>query len=588
MPKKTQQKPTSLDQLIDNAGLGVWNYIVFCVAMLNVSSYAVNLVVAQFSAPALPFSCADPSEDPTLNPVTGTQCFVSRIVNDSEFKTQPCRKFVFDHSVYHSTVTSTFELVCDRSYLLSLYQILITLGFSTGALFGGAISEKYGRARSAYMVLVLLNLAIMANIFSPWLSVMMVARFVTGFCGSISVNALYTLALECCPRDYRPIFGTFYGLPYAISIIVLGGVGYLIRDWQILTGIMYSPMYIILIIGNPWFVSESPRWLLSKNRLEEAEQVIRRAYKLNGKTSELPEKLDILLNEIYQRDFDGNSMTIIDRFKSLLKSKDMRLLAAQQGILWLLLGILYACIPLSVGDFKSPFLTMALLGLSEVPAYSAVAPITAAFGRRTVIAGGLLAGGVLFFIDVVIQFSVPAIGPLSDWLHMGMAALTCVMLCTAWQVANTHRVELFPTTVCSVASTVTYSAAGLGCSVPPLLDSAVEMLPEYLRWTKQVAYALLAFVALSIVLRLQETMHKPLSSNVKEYSNGRNQDKLARYNRKINKILNNLDPSYLAEIEKDIQQYNKKTLEGNATEVIPPIHPTLFTIEREFQNDRSI
>jgi len=589
---KNKQKLSTLDDIIDGIGIGPWNYLIFIAAMLNVSAYAINLVVGQFSAPYVSFSCLDSETDPNIEALAETQCFVNHRVNGSDFESRPCQKFNFDISIYDSTVTSKFGLVCDRSYLVSLYQVLATLGFSTGSIFGGTLNEKFGRGRTFYFIIILQNVAILMNIFSPWISLVLLGRFIEGFCGCIATNASYTLALECCPQKSRPTFGTVFSLPYAMIIIFLGIFAYFVRDWQIITGVMYIPIYLLLVLGNPWIIDESPRWLLSNNRLVETERVIQRACKMNGKTDILPDDLGALIYNLYKRDFESEEVTIWSRFKSLLTAKDMRILVIQEGIIWFLLGILYACIPLSVGDFGSPFIAMSLLGLSEVPAYSLVAPVTARLGRRIVISGGLAIAGMLFLVDVGIRLSLPWLdADVSDLVHIGMAAVTCMFICTSWQVSNTHRIELFPTTVRSVASTVTYSMAGLGCSVPPVIDSVMEGLPSNLHWTKQVMYAILCFALIFIVLRLKETKNKPLSPSVGDYTHEKNQDKLDRYNKKITKILNNIDPKYLAKMESEMRQYENKILEGDAVvdeSAIIPGPPVVFTIDTEMSNERTI
>jgi len=578
------QKKLSLEDILENIGLGPWNYLPFAACMLTGTSYAVNLVISNFTSPKIPFTCADPIEYPGVYYIEGTQCFVSHVMKDGEFSTLPCQKFIFDNTTFPSTVTSQFELVCDRTYLLDLYQMLLTLGFGCGALFGGGLGEKFGRARSFWWAFLGSFLAIISGVLMPWMSVVLITRFLTGFCGSISTNLSFTLALECCPQKQRSFFGIILALPYAMMVGAVGGVAYFIRDWKILTLALYGPMYILFLVGNPWVMSESPRWLMSTNRLGEAERVIRRAGKLNGKSSLIPENLDAQLQAIYQKDFGGECLSLFERFKSLLTSKDMRRLVILETLLWLILGIIYICIPLSVGNFKSPFLTMVLLGVAEVPAYSLSAPITAWLGRRWVAACSLALGGLFFLVKVAIGFSMPD----ADWIEMGVSAFALWLICTAWQVSQMHRVELFPTTVRSAASTVTYSIAGVGSSLPPVIDSAMESLPENMRWTKQVLYAMLSFIGCFLVLGLRETNNKPLSGSVKEYSHDKSKEQLDKYNKKITKILKNLDEEYLAKIEKDILDSHPKDWDENRTVENPERFSTMFNIEKESSNYRSM
>lgn len=68
--------------------------------------------------------------------------------------------------------------------------------------------------------------------------------------------------------------------------MVLPGVAYLIRDWKILQLVLSAPSVLLFVTW--YFLPESPRWLLRKGRIQEAEAILRQAAERNGRKKELP------------------------------------------------------------------------------------------------------------------------------------------------------------------------------------------------------------------------------------------------------------------------------------------------------------
>ena len=74
-------------------------------------------------------------------------------------------------------------------------------------------------------------------------------------------------------------------MPYAVGEMVLGLFAFFIRDYVTLQWVMSALCFIQLPL---WLLMpESPRWLLSKGRLEEARTVMERAARWNSKTVDL-------------------------------------------------------------------------------------------------------------------------------------------------------------------------------------------------------------------------------------------------------------------------------------------------------------
>ena len=84
---------------------------------------------------------------------------------------------------------------------------------------------------------------------------------------------------------YKNLLGNTIQMPYAVGEMVLGVIAIFIRDYVTLQWVMSAICFIQVPL---WLLMpESPRWLMSKGRLEEAKVVMERAARWNKKTVDL-------------------------------------------------------------------------------------------------------------------------------------------------------------------------------------------------------------------------------------------------------------------------------------------------------------
>ena len=68
---------------------------------------------------------------------------------------------------------------------------------------------------------------------------------------------------------------------FGVGQAALAGIVALNSDWRALSTIMAMPMLMAIFI---WFFNdESARWLISRNRIDEANQILRKIAKVNGR-----------------------------------------------------------------------------------------------------------------------------------------------------------------------------------------------------------------------------------------------------------------------------------------------------------------
>ncbi|KAL8560146.1 hypothetical protein ACOMHN_021641 [Nucella lapillus] len=194
-----------------------------------------------------------------------------------------CEKWVYDKSKFVNTAIIEFDAVCDDSMLGSHSQMSQMAGFLFGVLFFGAIGDKYGRKVAMYMAIVIYACGGFGLSWSPLIGYpfFVFIRFVNGATSAGAYTAACVLSLEMVGPNKRLWVGVLIHLSFGVGGIMLDLIGYLERDWFFINIIGTCP--IVLALSLWWIIPESPRWLAKKGRIQEAEAILRKIAKYNGK-----------------------------------------------------------------------------------------------------------------------------------------------------------------------------------------------------------------------------------------------------------------------------------------------------------------
>ncbi|WP_336711236.1 MFS transporter [Arthrobacter sp. USHLN218] len=154
-----------------------------------------------------------------------------------------------------------------------------------GIFFGGAVfgwlTDKIGRHKMYIADLIALAVFSLLNGFATEVWQVVLCRFFLGMAIGADYPIATSLLAEFLPRRVRGrLLGATF-VVWAVGAAVAYAVGFLLRDmgpdaWRIMVAspALFAIITLLCRLGTP----ESPRWLLSRGRVDEADAVIKKVY----------------------------------------------------------------------------------------------------------------------------------------------------------------------------------------------------------------------------------------------------------------------------------------------------------------------
>jgi MFS transporter, SP family, sugar:H+ symporter len=184
------------------------------------------------------------------------------------------------------------------SYLSSVMTATPFFGKLIGAICCGHIAERWGRKVAVFILacVSLVGCTLQTSATTPaQFTVGRIINFaMTGFC--IVVVPIYQA--ECAPKELRGLINSTIQMiiifGQTVASLVNFGTQHIPNDacWQIPVGLQLIPP--VLILAMLPLVPESPRWLLAKDRYEQAVESLRRLRRKGTSEEEISEEIALL------------------------------------------------------------------------------------------------------------------------------------------------------------------------------------------------------------------------------------------------------------------------------------------------------
>ncbi|KAG8439198.1 hypothetical protein GDO86_005424 [Hymenochirus boettgeri] len=424
-------------------------------------------------------------------------------VNVTGIQQEPCMDgWTYSKSVYQTTIVTEWDIVCENDWKGPLTTSLFFVGILLGSFISGQLSDSFGRKKILFMTLAIQTGFCFIQAFSTSWEMFAILFIIVGIGEISNYVTAFILGCEILGKSARIVFSTLgICIFFAIGYMMLPLFAYFIRDWRTLLLALSVPGLLLLPLW--WIIPESPQWLISQGRFQEAEDIIRKAAKINRVTAPpvifKASEMDDLTEKQKKR------YTILD----MVKTFNIRIISLLVIFLWCNMAIGYYGISLYTPNLNGdPFLNCFLMAVIEVPSYVISWLLLKYVARRYSMCGILLLGGaVLLFIQIV-----PSdLYTLSNVLViMGKFCVTA-----AFSMAYVYTAELYPTVIRNTGIGVGSVSARVGSIISPYfvyLGTYNYLLPYILMGCLTVASGIMA-------LFFPETFGKALPESLEQMQN---------------------------------------------------------------------
>ena len=167
------------------------------------------------------------------------------------------------------------------STLLAMWGTTYTAGQLFGALVGGPIGDKIGRKKSILLYEVIHIIAMIGGAAAPNVTVLYVFRLIQGFGLGALLVVLFAAFTEYVPGKNRSVWSSRNSFIGNFAHPICNGIALVIVSTGVSMNMNWRIQYIIpsvlsiiasIIIYNKY--PESPRWLESQGRVEEADAIM--------------------------------------------------------------------------------------------------------------------------------------------------------------------------------------------------------------------------------------------------------------------------------------------------------------------------
>ncbi|KAL8602439.1 hypothetical protein ACOMHN_063141 [Nucella lapillus] len=224
---------------------------------------------------------ADITGNFTLHDVTYQQCSIDVTVNSSGTSSTyslPCVAGVNFSMPSDTSFLTEWSLVCDKAGLTQLTQTGMFGGQIAGSFVASVLADRYGRKKVYIVCAFCLALTSIAMAWVPVYYLFVVGKVAAGF----------------FLMHWRYMASVTDAVMWASGCLYLSLLAYLMQglSWRYLSTALTSLNAFTLLL--PWFLDESLRWLLATGKIAEAEQILKKACRMNGKDFK---KIQVMLHK---------------------------------------------------------------------------------------------------------------------------------------------------------------------------------------------------------------------------------------------------------------------------------------------------
>jgi len=424
---------------------------------------------------------------------------VIKVTNSSTFTISSCNQgYVYNFN--KPTIVSEWDLICSNESYLSLSISIYYLGIFLGALIGGVISDCFGRVITYRFGSILGAIFGFSASFSKNILVFSILRFFQITCFYQAALASIVYGVEISPKTWRSLSGQLWNVIFGLGCVMLSLIAYLCDGWKMIQ-ISISLLFLISFVTS-FLIPESPRWLYSKKKFDEAHRNLEKMAARNGTSFNRLVIEDQLKTSSKQASTIENTSTL----KELFSRKYSRTLLLCNMFVWMVTSMVYYGLILNSGNLGwNIYLSNAIGGVMEMLASSVSIVVAYKTGCRKFIVCNLLLSSITCLSSTVINHFGQS-NPAAQTVGIVMAMIGRFSASAVFGILFLQTMELFPTCGRATALGVSSMAARIGSIISPWTVQAQRNIP----WLTPAIFGVSTLVAAGMTWSYPTTHKKQL------------------------------------------------------------------------------
>ncbi|XP_050415521.2 organic cation transporter protein [Patella vulgata] len=420
--------------------------------------------------------------------------------HDANSSVKQCDQWVYDESVYENTAVTQLNLVCGKEIDRSHLNMINMAGNLVGSLGFGLLSDILGRKKVMMINIIIHITAGIGTAFITDFTGLAILRFMDGTSNSGLFLMVFGIGMELVGPSKRTFCGIVIDFFWILGLFGLGGLAYWLRDWRHLTLACSIPAVVFLSYG--WLVPESPRWLLSRGRNDEAEAIIKKVAESNKRV--VPSNMfgDDTLDE-------GPKSKLSEMFTT------PRLVITSVILFynWFVVNLVYYGLSLNIGNLSGDiYLNYTLSNIAECVAYIGCILLLDKVGRKFLLTTCFIVGGLGC---VSILFPVIYGSSSQAWITIMITMIGRLGCSGSYAIMFVYSAEIFPTVVRSSGMGVCAVFSRIGGVVAPYIADLGLLTGGDLKTALPLlVFGVTSLLAGILTLVLPETLNKQLPETI--------------------------------------------------------------------------
>src|ERR671911_2617382 len=186
--------------------------------------------------------------------------------------------FGYDTGVISGAILFISQELRLTPFLEGLVVASLLLGAAIGAACAGPLSDRLGRRNLIIIAAILFTVGAIGAALAPNVGVLVLFRVVLGLAVGSAALIVPLYLSEIAPTEIRGAISSLNQLNIVVGILLAFIVNALLANaeaWRWMLGLAAIPSLVLLV--GMYFMPETPRWLVSRGREDEARTVLLRS-----------------------------------------------------------------------------------------------------------------------------------------------------------------------------------------------------------------------------------------------------------------------------------------------------------------------